>query len=94
MNPFRAIETTAGCIRRVAGWVLGLIFGVVGLRLLWIAPDHDPVWAAVGMAVACLLTAALGILGFALERPIRRLALLWFLYLLVYLVAMGIFFPR
>ena len=94
MNPFRAIATTAGCLEKAIGWGAGLLFAGVGLRLLAISPRQEPAWAVVGMAVACLLSAALLIRGVALARPIRRLGVLWFLYLAGYLVAMAIWFPR
>jgi len=94
MNPFRAVGATMGCLERVIGWGAGLLFAGVGLRLLFLAPGLDPVWAAVGMAVACLLTAALLVWGVALGRVVRRLGLLWFFYLVGYLVVLAIFLPR
>lgn len=94
MSPLRVVPSVAGCLRSAVGWALGLLFVVGGIRLLWLMPTTDPVWATGGMAGACLFTGVLVVRTVGLGRPGRRLGLLWFLYLAGFVGAMGLFFPR
>lgn len=94
MSPFRAISSTAGCLEKALAWLVAVLFAGAGVRLLVLAPTQTPAWAAVGLAVACLLTAALAVRAWAFGREGKRLGLLWFIYLAAYLVALALFFPR